>query len=357
MLIDKGDWADARDQRLVCRAVEPVTSDVTTFVLESVEGRLFLHDPGQYLSVTVEVDGEEVNRCYTLSSPPSRPHRAAITVKREPGGAVSNWLHDNLAPGMVVRAQGPFGEFSLEHHPAPAYLFLSGGSGVTPMMAMTRTLTDLARPADVVFVHSARTPDDIIFREELALLEARSERLRVAHVCEDDAPGERWKGYRGRLDLAMLREIAPDLLDREVFLCGPPAYMDAVSAMLLEAGLPAARLHEESFTIDELAGAPDVVPDAAADHRSPGAPFRVELARTGRTIACDAETPVLEAAARHGVTLPSSCGQGLCGTCVARLDKGTVEMPDNGGLRPRDKLEHKILLCCSRPLEDLVIDA
>jgi glycine betaine catabolism B len=357
MLIDRGDWADAPDQRLVCRAVEQVTSDVRTFVLESVEGRLFLHDPGQYLSVTVDVDGEEVNRCYTLSSPPSRPYRAAITVKREPGGVVSNWLHDHLVPGMVLRAQGPFGEFSLEHHPAPAYLFLSGGSGVTPMMAMTRTLTDLARPADVVFVHSARTPDDIIFRDELAALAAGSDRLRVAHVCEADGSDGHWPGHRGRLDLGTLRAIAPDFLEREVFLCGPPAYMDAVRAMLLEAGLPAARLHEESFTIDDAGG------EAAADAHdepgttSPGSPFRVELTRSGRTIACDADTPVLEAAARDGVTLPSSCGQGLCGTCVARLDKGTVEMPDNGGLRPRDKLEHKILLCCSRPLEDLVIDA
>jgi ferredoxin-NADP reductase len=348
MLVDRGDWADARDQRLVCRAVEQITRDVKTFVFESVDGRLFLHRPGQHLSVTVTVEGEEVNRCYTLSSPPTRPYRAAITVKREPGGVVSNWLHDHVAPGTEISAQGPFGEFSMDHHPATRYLFLSGGSGATPMMSMTRTLADLALPVDVVFVHSARTPEDIVFRRELELIDGISEWIRVVHVCEGDGPAEPWHGYRGRLDIEMLREIAPDFADREVFVCGPPAYMAAMRPMLTGAGLGADRYHEESFVVSEPA-----FPERSA---STGR-FTVELTRSGRIIDCDASTAVLEAAAQAGITLPSSCGQGLCGTCVATLEKGSVEMPDNGGLRPRDKLENKVLLCCARPMEDLVVDA
>jgi ferredoxin-NADP reductase len=346
MLTGRGDWADAQDQRLVCRSVQQITSDVRTFVFESVESRLFFHEPGQYLTVTVEVDGEKLNRCYTLSSPPTRPHRASITVKREPGGRVSNWLHDNVVPGMEVRAQGPFGEFSTSWHPAPKYLFLSGGSGVTPLMSMTRTVSDLAQPVDVVFVHSARTPDDIIFRQELALMERTSDRIRVVHVCEGDGPTERWNRHHGRLNIEMLRQIAPDFLDREVFVCGPEGYMTAVRSMLTDAGLGMDRYHEESFTLAEPAA-----PEASTGQ------FTVELLRSGQIVDCDAGTPVLEAAARSGITLPSSCGQGLCGTCVATLKKGTVSMTDNGGLRPRDKLENKILLCCAKPLEDLVIDA
>jgi glycine betaine monooxygenase B len=343
------DWDDATDQRLVCKQVQQITSDVKTFVLEPEQPRLFRHDPGQHLVITVEIDGQEIDRCYTISSPPTRPNLVAITVKRVPGGPVSNWLHDHLAPGAVLPARGPFGEFSMVWHPAAKYLFLSGGSGVTPLMSMTRTLHDLASPADVAFVHSARTPEDIIFRQELALIEATSPGIRVSHVCEDDGPTERWDGHRGRLTIDALRKIAPDFLDREAFACGPPGYLAAVRLMLADAGFPMDHYHQEAFAFTPPV--PTTNPSNVDDT------FTVELARSGWTIECAADTPVLDAAARAGLTLPSSCGQGMCGTCKATLLKGSVDMQHNGGIRPRDRAEHKILLCCAKPLEDLVIDA
>ncbi|MGI8313019.1 2Fe-2S iron-sulfur cluster-binding protein [Saccharopolyspora hattusasensis] len=343
------DWDDAADQQLVCKQVQQITSDVATFVLEPAEPRLFRHDPGQHLVVAVEIDGREIERCYTISSPPTRPHLVAITVKRVPGGPVSNWLHDHMTPGAVLRARGPLGEFSMVRHPADKYLFLSGGSGVTPLMSMTRTLHDLASPVDVVFAHSARTPDDIVFRQELAFLAATSERIRVSHICEADGPTERWDGHRGRLTTDVLRQIAPDFLDREAFVCGPAGYMKAVRLMLAEAGFPMDHYHQESFTITP----PEPVRAVPGVDES----FSVELARSGLTIECAAGTSVLDAAARSGISLPSSCGQGMCGTCKATLLKGSVDMQHNGGIRPRDRAEQKILLCCSKPLEDLVIDA
>jgi len=348
------------EQSLVCKRVHDVTHDVKTFVFEPAEPGLFRHDPGQYLAFTFDIDGREATRCYTISSPPSRPHLAAITVKRVPGGLVSNWLHEHLSSGDTVRARGPLGRFSTARHPAPAYLFLSAGSGITPLMSMVRTLYDLASPADVVFVHSARSPDDIPFRQELELIAATAPDIRVTHVCEEDGAREVWGGHRGRLGPDVLRRAAPDLLRREVFCCGPPGYMDAVRRMLAGAGLPPERYHEESFEATGLARAP--VPEGAAPPASPASPvpdgpFAVRLARSGTTVECDAGTPVLLAAARAGVTLPSSCGEGVCGTCVATLEKGRVDMRHNGGLRPRDAARDKILLCCSTPLEDLVIDA
>ncbi|MFE9388620.1 2Fe-2S iron-sulfur cluster-binding protein [Streptomyces sp. NPDC006784] len=355
----------AADHVLVCKQVHDVTHDTKTFAFEPAGPGLFRHDPGQYLAFTFQIDGREFSRCYTLSSPPSRPHLAAITVKRVPGGQVSNWLHDVLAPGAVVRARGPMGRFSTARHPASAYLFLSGGSGVTPLMSMTRTLYDLASPADVVFVHSARTPGDIPFRQELALMAATAPALRVAHVCEDAGRTERWHGHRGRLSPGMLQELVPDLLDREVFCCGPAGYMRAVRRLLHAAGLPEARYHEESFEAPAPGPAPGPVPAPApapdpvhsAGDSGPAPTFTVELSRSGATIECDAGMPVLEAAARAGITLPSSCGEGLCGTCVTTLHQGSVTMWHQGGLRPRDSAQNKILLCCASPLENLVIDA
>lgn len=340
------------DGSLICRAVLPVTRDVTTFVLAPPEPRPFSFLPGQYLTVTTPAG----SRCYTISSPPTRPHLLAITVKRSPGGEVSNWLHDGLRPEGRISATGPYGGFSCAAHPAPSYLFLSAGSGITPLMSMTRTLFDLASDARVTFVHSARTPADLIFAAELAAMAAVSRRLRLAFVCEE-APGD-WPGYRGRLSPGMLRAIAPDLAACEAFACGPDGYMESVRAMLGEAGLDPRRYHEESFTFERLAGAPDAAePRGPVPGAVPGTVFSVEFARSGRTVACQPGTFILDAALRAGLTPPSSCGEGVCGTCKTTLVSGSVDMSHNGGIRPREIAARKILLCCSTPLEDLVIDA
>ncbi|WSQ13985.1 hybrid-cluster NAD(P)-dependent oxidoreductase [Streptomyces sp. NBC_01231] len=340
------------EELLVCRQVHPLTHDVTTFVFEYAEPRLFRHEPGQFLTLTLDIDGRPVQRCYTISSPPTRPFLLSITVKRVPGGLVSNWLHDHLEPGDTVRAHGPLGEFSTARYPAAKYLFLSGGVGVTPSMAMTRTLYDLADPADVVFVHSARTPADIVFRHELDLIAATAPNIRVVHICEEDRPYAPWGGYRGRLTIETLRQVAPDLHEREVFTCGPAPYMTAVRHMLTDVGLDMDHYHEESFTFET----PTMSADASAAVNT-GVGFKIEFTRSGRSIECDADTSLLAAASRAGLSLPASCAQGMCGTCKTTLLSGSVDMQHNGGIRPREVAQNKILLCCSKPLEDLAIDA
>ncbi|GAA2569901.1 hybrid-cluster NAD(P)-dependent oxidoreductase [Streptomyces roseoviolaceus] len=340
------------EELLVCRQVHPLTHDVTTLVFEYAEPRMFRHEPGQFVTLTVDIDGRPRQRCYTISSPPTRPFLLSITVKRVPGGLVSNWLHDHLEPGDTVRARGPLGDFSTARHPSSKYLFLSGGVGITPSMSMTRTLYDLADPADVVFVHSARTPGDIVFRHELDLIAATAPNIRVVHICEEDRPYAPWGGYRGRLTLETLQQIAPDFLEREVFTCGPAPYTAAVHRMLSDAGLDMDHYHQESFTFETQVAAAEASPTGGT-----GAGFKIEFTRSGRTIECDADTAVLAAASRAGLSLPASCAQGMCGTCKATLLTGSVDMRHNGGIRPREIAQNKVLLCCSKPLEDLVIDA
>ena len=160
-------WDSEADDTLVCRAVRQETHDVKTFVLTPATPGRFAYQPGQFMTYAFEIDGETIHRCYTISAAPTRPNAISLTVKRVPNGPVSNWLHDNLKPGISVKALGPMGSFTCFAHPASRYLFLSGGSGITPLMSMARTYHDLAEPKDIVFVHSARTVTDIIFREEL----------------------------------------------------------------------------------------------------------------------------------------------------------------------------------------------
>ncbi len=354
-------WGEGDSTTLVCRQVQDVTHDVKTFLFEPAEPALFQHDPGQFVTLQLQIDGRSVSRCYTISSPPTRPRLLGITVKRQPGGLVSNWLHDTMAPGQRIAAEGPFGVFTTARHQSAKYLFLSGGSGITPVMSMTRTLYDLGSDADVLFVHSARTPADIIFRRELELIASNVPTMRVVHVCERDAPREPWGGLLGHLNIDILRLLAPDLAERVVFCCGPAPYMAAVRQMLIEVGFDMQNYHEESFTFEDLTLKEFVVPAASQEKAqsvdSPGTTYSVEFVRSGQTFTCAEDENVLDAAYAAGLTPLSSCGQGMCGTCKTTLLSGTVDMQHNGGIRPREIAQNKVLICCSTPTSDLTIDA
>jgi ferredoxin-NADP reductase len=358
-------WGETDSSTLICRQVQDVTHDVKTFLFEPTRPALFQHEPGQFVTLQLQIDGRLVSRCYTISSPPTRPHLLGITVKRQPGGLVSNWLHEEMTPGKRISAEGPFGVFSITRRRSAKYLFLSGGSGITPVMSMTRTLFDLGSDADVLFVHSARTPSDIIFRRELDMIASAVPTVRVVHVCERDAPREPWGGLRGFLSVEMLQLLAPDLTERVVFCCGPAPYMAAVRRMLFEAGLDMQNYHEESFSFEDFTMkefSSWATTDATANEEGRGAApeaktYSVEFVRSGRTFTCADDANVLDAAYAAGLSPSSSCGQGMCGTCKITVLSGTVDMQHNGGIRPREIAANKVLICCSKPLSDLTIDA
>jgi ferredoxin-NADP reductase len=349
-------WNPDSDDALVVRRVRQETADVKTFVLAPAAPTRFAYEPGQFMTFEFEIDGARINRCYTLSSSPTRPDAVSITVKRVPGGPVSNYLHDRIAPGAALRAVGPMGDFTCVRRPEQNYLFLSGGSGVTPVMSMARAHFDLATGADIVFLHSARTPADIIFRRELEHMAAREPAFRFAAICEADAPFEPWHGLRGRLSRAHLEAIAPDFLEREVYVCGPRPYMAGLRDLLREAGFDMTHHHEESFDFAELAPEqPEATAEAVQDVE-PARAFKVTFRKTGRVVDCPTDMYILEAARRAGLRLPSSCTKGLCGTCKSKLVEGAVDMKHGGGIRQREIDAGMVLICCSRPTSDLVIE-
>ncbi|MDN7865650.1 hybrid-cluster NAD(P)-dependent oxidoreductase [Burkholderia multivorans] len=354
-------WTSDVEETLVCCHVRQETHDVKSFFFRSPQGRTFSFEPGQFITLELDIDGETINRCYTISSSPTRPHTISITVKRVPGGKVSNWLHDNLQPGASVRVLGPAGEFTCARHPARKYLFLSAGSGVTPLMSMSRAHHDLAEDRDIVFVHSARTPDDIIFARELDLIASNHTNFRTSFVVERVGTRTNWPGVTGFLTLPLLKLIAPDFMEREIFTCGPAPYMKAVRDLLDEAGFDCKRYHEESFSFETLAqtASDELLAELApvADEAEVATKqFTVSFAKSNREVSCGADQHVLDAARRSGVRLPASCTQGMCGTCKVKLVSGQVDMKHNGGIRQREIDQGMVLLCCSKPLSDLVID-
>jgi ferredoxin-NADP reductase len=352
-------WDADRDDTLVCREVRQETHDVKTFVLGAREPRLIRYAPGQFITLELEIGGQTVNRCYTLSSTPTRPDMVSITVKRVPGGTVSNWLHDNLQPGSELRVLGPSGGFSCYLQPMPArqkYLFLSAGSGITPLMSMSRAAHDLALDVDIAFVHSARTPHDVIFARELQLMAYnRRDRFRLGVVCERRGDDPAWAGFMGFLNLATLQNIAPDFMERKVYTCGPAPYMAAVRTLLKDAGFDMANYHEESFSFETLS-AQVAEEEPAVANAEGAAQFTVKFTRSGNEVQCGTEQTILGAAKAAGMRLPMSCTQGLCGTCKTKMVSGQVDMKHAGGIRQREIDQGWILPCCSKPLSDVVLE-
>lgn len=347
-------WPSNERQTLTCCRVIDETRDVKSFEFRTGDGLPVRFEPGQFLTVSANLNGQAVERCYTISSPPTRPWLLSITVKRVPGGIMSNWLHDNMKPGNPLLAYGPSGAFTPTGARAANSLYLSAGSGVTPLMSMTRASVDLGLDRDIAFVHSARTPADIIFRDELKRLARLSPRLRLFLICEGAGDETAWTGETGRLSLPLLAKWIPDFAGREVYTCGPAGYMSAVRALLREGGHDPARYHQESFDIG--AGASAAPPAAPVTEAASQQTYTVRLSRSGRSFTMNATETVLAAAKKAGVAVPSSCSQGVCGTCKTKLLEGSVDMQHNGGIRDREVVKGLRLLCCSRPTSDLVLE-
>ncbi len=343
-------WND-RLHLLECLSVVAEAPDVMTFTFRSDKTNWFRYLPGQFVTLELPVGPEPVMRTYTLSSSPSRPHTVALTVKAQKDSIGTRWMFDKLRPGMRVRAFGPLGDFSHIRHPGSKYLFISAGSGITPMMSMTRYMADTAPGSDIAFVHCARSPADIIFRSELELLAANMPKLDLGFIVEEAGQAGNWSGLRGRIDAARIGLLAPDFRDRTVFSCGPEPFMAAVKSMLERAGFDMARYHQESFQ----PAVPEAVEEIAADGADAAAAM-IRFSLAGKEVACLPGQTVLQAARAAGVRIGAACEGGICGTCRIMKLSGEVTMDHNGGILDDEIDEGYILACCSRPKGDIEVE-
>ncbi|MET7970120.1 ferredoxin reductase [Micromonospora sp. NPDC005305] len=285
-------------------AVRPETRDAATVVIQP--GRSWQgHLPGQYVRLGVDVDGVRQWRAYSVTSPPGAADGLiSVTVKAIPDGKVSNHLVRRVRPGTIVQLDQAQGDFVVPETTPGRVLFLTAGSGITPVMGMLRA--GLHDRADVVLVHSAPTRDDVIFGPELrALAEAGALRLVERHTDTD-----------GLLGVDELADLVPDHLDRQTWACGPIGMLDAVEGYWDSQGL-ADRLHTERFR-------PTVI--------SPGEGGTVTFTGAGVTVEADGATPILDAGERAGVVMPSGCRMGICFGCVVPLREGAVRDLRNGDL-------------------------
>lgn len=333
--------------RLRCVGVRLETQDAKSYCLQRIEGNPLTIQPGQFLNLVFRIDGEDVLRSYSVSSS-FRAERVTITVKRIANGRVSNWLFDHLKPGDEVVSLGVAGNFSIDAVPSGPILLLTAGSGITPAAAMLRSFIDLGAETDVVMVHFATSPEDMIFREEMAHWARSLLSVRIIPVVTRRQPFSGWVGMSGRLSARMLAALVSDIARRQVFCCGPSGFMADARNIATSLGVPADRFLTESFEAAPDAGT-EVAPDAGA--------FSVTFAKSGKTGRCDATTStVLKAAKAADVRIMNSCNKGVCGTCRVKMLSGTVEINHQGGIRQREIDQGFIPACCSRPTSDIVID-
>lgn len=284
-------WSSA-DLRGRVEAVRRETSDAATLVIRP--GRAWRrHRPGQWVKVGVDIDGVRYWRTFSLSSPPRRDGRITITVKAAPDGFVSAHLARVVRPGTIVRLGLADGEFVLPPRVPRKLLFVTAGSGITPVMAMLR---QLGGTPDIVLVHSDRTESDVIFGAELRAMAG----LRLH---------ERHTGPDGRLSPSDLPGICPDWAEREAWACGPGEMLDDLAGYWHAAGAEK-RLRVERFRTVLNSG------DGEGGH--------VTFAKSGVEVDVDGATPLLVAGENAGALLPSGCRMGICYSCVGRLRSGQV---------------------------------
>jgi ferredoxin-NADP reductase len=289
------------DLRGRIEAVLPETRDAATIVIRPGRGWTG-HTPGQYIRIGIDVDGVRQWRAYSLTSHLGRTDGCiAVTVKAIPDGKVSNHLVQRTEPGTIVQLDQAAGEFCLPEQRPEKALFITAGSGITPVMGMLRNHPELS---DVVVVHSAPTADDVVFGADLRDM-ARAGRIRLIEQHTDTA---------GMLDAAAIAGLVPDFDQRATWACGPVGMLEALEEHWAAAGITD-RLYTERFRPRLLVT---------------GEGGTVTFARSGTTLDADGATPILDAAEDAGVLMPSGCRMGICYGCVLPLREGAVRDLRNG---------------------------
>ncbi len=312
------------------------TADTSSIVLDVPEelGYAFRYDAGQFCTFRVSLEGQEHQRCYSMSSSPEVDAEMQMTVKRVPGGVVSNWMNDALAPGDVLETEPPAGLFRLGDGDADILAF-GGGSGITPIFSILKTaLATTTRRVHLLYANRDR--ESVIFAADLDALEAQHpDRLTIVHHLDVDDGYVRPESVRSFLEAAA---------DPECYICGPGPFMDVVERTLLDHQVDARRIHIERFTRPDDAPAPAPAADEASTTE-----VTVEINGKVGTIEHRAGTTILQVARELGLSPPSSCEAGSCATCMAKLVVGEATMRTNNALTPDELADGWVLTCQAVP--------
>jgi ferredoxin-NADP reductase len=339
--------ATARSITVQVTAMTPAARDAVTFTLALPGGHQSPgpYRAGQFITLAIPTSGGmPLYRSYSLCGDgrPDTPWQ--ITVKRTAGGKVSNYLIDRIKPGMVLQASLPQGNFTMTERPHPSvpFVFVAGGSGITPIYAMLRAIARMSpgeRPR-VTLHYAYHSPDDAIFGRELLLLDPQRVWLIQHHYVATH-------GYRMSAT-RIVAESGPQASQAQWYVCGPSALRHELEAAAAEHGVPATHLHAEVFTSPAV--------------RQPGRPVQsgkaahIRLADSGVVLSTQPGETLLETLERSGYRPDFSCRAGACATCKLKVLAGKVhDSGENNALTPGERARGYVLSCIAEPVGDITL--
>jgi ring-1,2-phenylacetyl-CoA epoxidase subunit PaaE len=342
------------------RSIEPETEEavVVTFEVPSDLQALFAFHQGQYLTLRATIDGQDLRRSYSICAGVDDA-LLRVGVRRVAGGQFSQWINQRLRPGDVLQVMPPQGRFyvPLDDNAQRHYLGVAGGSGITPVLSIMRTVLHREPKSRFTLIYANRTQKSTMFKEAIDdLKNAHLARLAVHHVFsgeDTELPLHHGLLDRGKLG-AFLQRLVPAARIDHAFVCGPYQMNDEAEAALREAGLAPPRIHIERFGVAPQAG-------AAVEHQAQAgdaAVARVVLVRDGLRREIDVRCEhanILDAASAAGLEVPYSCASGVCGTCRAVCTEGRVRMTRNFALAADEVARGQVLACQAHPLTERVV--
>lgn len=314
------------------------TADTYSYEFSPIDTKLKTFLAGSHLSVRLPAgkNGAMINRTYTLSSSPKTLPSFKLTVKQVNNGHVSNWMAENLKLGMKLEFTEPSGDFVLPEQTPGRLLFIAAGSGITPMMSMLRFLSETANKSEIDFLYYARSPEDIIFKNELDSLCKKMKGLKLNYCVETQTP--EWLGMSGRICAAHFQELNK-LSQHEIYMCGPAPFMTAATAELNKLGVAEYQIHKEVFALD--LGAVSVQTQAKVQFSGEESASLVR------------KKTLLEEAELRGIEIASGCRSGICKTCRCKKVSGETVNLLNGQRSAQD--DEYILPCVTQAVTDTII--
>ena len=349
----------ARFHQLSVVDVHKTIRDAVVVSLKPVEGGNFDFIQGQYLTFRQDFDGTEVRRSYSICSGKD-DGTLKVGIKKVDGGAFSTWANDNLAPGMVLEAMEPMGSFHTPITPNTGknYLGFAGGSGITPVLSILKTVLGREPGSTFTLVYANRGVNTIMFREELEdLKNLYMQRLTVIHVLESDA--QDIDLFTGRIDGEKCDALFANWVDIESidtsFICGPEPMMLAIAAALRDHGLTDEQIKFELFASAQPGRLTRKATSDDTGSQAKSTEATITMDGSARSFTMDKDQTILDAALENALDAPYACKAGVCSTCKCKVLEGEVEMIANHALEDYEVANGYVLSCQSFPISDRVV--